>query len=278
MPPNKTYSLTPSERKLALRLAAGLSLRDAGLELNITYETARSTLRSIFQKTNTHRQAELIILLLSKTRVVLMAAFIALALFSNACEADDLHSSKLATSQESCLGATLNDKPTWKKIAIGNFKNFFDLRHALHQAEISVGDKADEILARPSFKTSKSRIEFDLTVSSAKDLGIQDQWASQSQIYARARCFGLELCNTEIAPQLRLDYRDQPLGEVLIVAMEARKTYDGELINLSLAHFPSGAKGRGLMLLGGDGRPEAKIRYTMPFVFVRSSSIAQAKR
>jgi hypothetical protein len=102
--------------------------------------------------------------------------------------------------------------------------------------------------------------------------------ASQSQIYARAKCFGLELCTTEVAPQLRLDYRDQPLGEVLIVAMEARKTYDGELINLSLAHFPSGGKGKGLMLLGGDGHPETKFRYTMPFVFVRSAPVAQAKR
>ena len=82
----------------------------------------------------------------------------------------------------------------------------------------------------------------------------------------------------EIAPQLRLLYLDQPLNENLKVAMEARKTYDGELINLSIAHFSVGAKGRGLMLLGGDGRPETKFLNTSLFVFVRPDFDMQAKR
>ena len=57
--------LTPAERRLVSRLVLGKSLRTVSSELNITYETARSTLKSVFQKTGTHRQAELIVKLLS---------------------------------------------------------------------------------------------------------------------------------------------------------------------------------------------------------------------
>jgi hypothetical protein len=79
---------------------------------------------------------------------------------------------------------------------------------------------------------------------------------------------------TEIAPALRLAYRDQPLNEVLIVAMEPRRTYDGEQVVLSLAHFVTGARRKGLMLLGGDGRPDTKVSGAMPFVFVRPQEVA----
>ena len=44
------FSLTPAEAKLASQLMIGKSLRAAARELNVTYETARTTLRSIFQK------------------------------------------------------------------------------------------------------------------------------------------------------------------------------------------------------------------------------------
>lgn len=57
------YHLTPAEASVTIRLAAGASLRAASKQLNISIWTARSHLRSIFQKTNTHRQAELVALL-----------------------------------------------------------------------------------------------------------------------------------------------------------------------------------------------------------------------
>jgi DNA-binding CsgD family transcriptional regulator len=57
------FGLTAAEARLALRLLAGESVRDAAHALGITYESARSRLKSIFQKTGTHRQGELIALL-----------------------------------------------------------------------------------------------------------------------------------------------------------------------------------------------------------------------
>jgi DNA-binding CsgD family transcriptional regulator len=61
-------NLTPAEMRLVRKLIDGKSLRSAAEALGITYETARSRLKSIFQKTRTHRQAELVALLLRNPR------------------------------------------------------------------------------------------------------------------------------------------------------------------------------------------------------------------
>jgi DNA-binding CsgD family transcriptional regulator len=60
----KTFRLTPSEAKLAGVIARGASPGIAARELNISKETARNQLKSVFAKTNTHRQSELVALLL----------------------------------------------------------------------------------------------------------------------------------------------------------------------------------------------------------------------
>jgi DNA-binding CsgD family transcriptional regulator len=59
------FGLTPAEARLALHLVTGETLRSAALKLSITYETARTSLKKIFRKTGTCRQAELIILILT---------------------------------------------------------------------------------------------------------------------------------------------------------------------------------------------------------------------
>lgn len=56
-------SLSPAEAKLALLLWQGQNLSEAAEELGITRETARDRLKSIFGKTDTHRQGELISLM-----------------------------------------------------------------------------------------------------------------------------------------------------------------------------------------------------------------------
>lgn len=59
------YGLTPSEERLALRLASGEKLDEAAEHLGIRPSTARSVLRSVFGKTETHRQSELVRLVLA---------------------------------------------------------------------------------------------------------------------------------------------------------------------------------------------------------------------
>jgi DNA-binding CsgD family transcriptional regulator len=60
----KTFRLTPSEAKLACIIARGAPPVIAARELKISRETARNHLKSVFAKTDTHRQSELVALLL----------------------------------------------------------------------------------------------------------------------------------------------------------------------------------------------------------------------
>jgi DNA-binding CsgD family transcriptional regulator len=60
----RTFRLTPAEAKLASVIARGASPEIAARELKISRETARNQLKSVFAKTDTHRQSELVALLL----------------------------------------------------------------------------------------------------------------------------------------------------------------------------------------------------------------------
>jgi DNA-binding CsgD family transcriptional regulator len=59
------FGLTEAEARLAALLAEGVDLRAAAARLEVTYATARTRLTTIFQKTETRRQGELIRLLLT---------------------------------------------------------------------------------------------------------------------------------------------------------------------------------------------------------------------
>jgi DNA-binding CsgD family transcriptional regulator/PAS domain-containing protein len=59
------HGLTLAEARLAAALAGGVSLRDFADQAEITMNTARWTLKQVFAKTETSRQAELVRLLLS---------------------------------------------------------------------------------------------------------------------------------------------------------------------------------------------------------------------
>jgi DNA-binding CsgD family transcriptional regulator len=58
------FGLTTAEARLVLRLMMGDSLQCAANALGIKYETVRTHLKSIFQKTGTRRQAELVIVVI----------------------------------------------------------------------------------------------------------------------------------------------------------------------------------------------------------------------
>jgi DNA-binding CsgD family transcriptional regulator len=58
------FDLTPAEARLVVRLITGESLRPCAKALGIQYETVRSYLKSVFHKTKTRRQAELVLVVI----------------------------------------------------------------------------------------------------------------------------------------------------------------------------------------------------------------------
>ncbi|MCA2245304.1 MULTISPECIES: helix-turn-helix transcriptional regulator [Mycobacterium] len=63
----RLYRLTEGEAEVALRLTHGAGLKQIADELSVSYETVRTHLQHAFDKTDTHRQAELVGLVLALT-------------------------------------------------------------------------------------------------------------------------------------------------------------------------------------------------------------------
>jgi DNA-binding CsgD family transcriptional regulator len=61
----RTYNLTPSEARVALMLCAGLPTKEIVNQLERRPSSVRSQLKSVFAKTDTHSQVELVHMLLS---------------------------------------------------------------------------------------------------------------------------------------------------------------------------------------------------------------------
>ncbi len=147
-------------------------------------------------------------------------------------------------------GVNLN-KPAhfqiWRTITLGTYKGVDAYRRALDSAGIKIGDAADEILGRPAFPYATTNTDVELAVLSVAELGVIESESSLADIYK----------------QLRLDYRNQPRGEALTIAMHPVATYSGEPTILALANFaPSG-----LLLIGSDGRSEFMVPSSFRFVF-----------
>jgi hypothetical protein len=159
------------------------------------------------------------------------------------------------------------DVSAWKTIAIGTFGNALALMNALDAAHCGVGASAAEVLARPAFTVSATRTSLELFAVSAAELGFETDTASLADIYARALRLGFGHAPAEAAAQLRLQYFDQPLGEFLIIGMEPIKTWKGEPVILTVANG-----GAGLILIGQDGSPDARISATSRFLFARDNN------
>src|SRR5262249_12605071 len=166
-------------------------------------------------------------------------------------------------------GVNLNkpaDFQIWRKITLSTYKGVDAYRRELDSAGIKIGDAADEILGRPTFSYGTMKTDVELLLVSAADLGA-DTDSSLAADYKRARQVGVELCPVEVGPKLRLDYRNQPLGEALDIAMEPIATYSGHSTILTLVNW-----GTGLALISRDGRSESRVSQTSRFVFALSTS------
>ena len=154
--------------------------------------------------------------------------------------------------------------PTWKTIKLGTgAKNADDFRKALKDCGMRIGDWGNDILGKPEFTVIARETEVDLVKVTVAELGFKDG-ARRDQIYDRAKEFGLELCPSEVGPQLRLQYKDQPLNEWVYIGMEPIRRSDGDLSVFSVEHLDDG-----LWLYGNCGFPDLVWNAVFQWVFVR---------
>jgi hypothetical protein len=217
----------------------------------------------------------------SGTLLVAMLCTACIALFASEagaqCAARDVlqnHLTRKTTPSAKTLPSPIKSAfavPVWRTITVGTFSNSFALLNALDAAGCSIGSSAEEILARPAFTVGSRKTNVELFAVSAAELGFQTDTARLADIYARAHQLGFELAAAEVAPQLRLQYFDQPMGEFLI-GMEPIKTWKGAPVILTVANG-----GAGLVLIGRDGNADAEIPVAARFLFVRSNEAVLAK-
>ncbi|HBE90592.1 MAG TPA: hypothetical protein DDW41_05270 [Candidatus Andersenbacteria bacterium] len=135
--------------------------------------------------------------------------------------------------------ATPNWK-VWKTIRIGTgIKNGKGFCSELEKDDCRMGSQDRAMLGQKVFTVATEETKVDLVRLSVADLGFKE-CARYDAICARAIEMGLELCPAEVGPQLRWQYPDQPLGEWLVIAMEAICDSDGNLRVFLVWHNDAG--------------------------------------
>ncbi|MBU3895871.1 hypothetical protein KKG36_00925, partial [Patescibacteria group bacterium] len=149
------------------------------------------------------------------------------------------------------------------KLGTNGLRTADDFRKDLKDNGFSIGDYANGILGKPAFTAATEETEMDLVVISVAELGFKNG-ATCEHIYARAKKLGLDICPAEVGPQLRLQYKDQPNGEWLVIAMEPIAGSDGDLELFDVERLVSG-----LWLGCSYGGPDGVWNSGNRFVFSR---------
>jgi hypothetical protein len=111
----------------------------------------------------------------------------------------------------------------WKTIKLGTMEKE-DLKRKLEIDGHKLNGMSYELLAKSEI--SDKELEIDLVKIKVSDLGYKGR-VPMSDLYNKARGLGYKLCSSEVGPQLRLLYTEQPKGECFRIAMEPIMASDG---------------------------------------------------
>ncbi len=113
----------------------------------------------------------------------------------------------------------------WKTIELGTYRSDDALLAAIRKNGMEGW--------APEFKVAKSKTTIALARVSGKQLGLNpDDSYTWDEILEKGKLLGLVPCPAEAGPQLRLQYPNQPEGEILAIMMEPvfyreKKPYKG---------------------------------------------------
>ncbi len=140
-------------------------------------------------------------------------------------------------------------------------KNAAGIRKALKEGGFKIGDWANDLLGQTAFTVTTEEGEVDFVCLSNADLGRPDGCQFQETCQLGV-ALGLELCEPDDAANVRMNYRDQPLGEWLTMAMKAIRVSHGSLDVFSVGH-----DGDGLWLITCRGIHDGFFSGVGRFVF-----------
>lgn len=149
-------------------------------------------------------------------------------------------------------------------IKLGTHKDWKELKMALETAGCHIDSAVYDIVDKPAFTLASQESEVKLVVQSVADLGFEIG-ATYDEICARAKELGLELCPAEVGPQLRLQYKDDQVGEYYVIAMKLIPDSGGYPNLLGVGRY---RHGRGPVLWAYYQKPDLYWDANMRFVFV----------
>lgn len=113
-------------------------------------------------------------------------------------------------------------------VTIGG-KDLNQLQRELSDSRINVSPNAEFMMRTGLSLTVPTTQDLKLTRLKVQDLGFGDKYPTTDEVYKRARELGLELCPPEVGPHYRLQYKDQPMDEWLLIGMKPIAGSDGGL-------------------------------------------------
>lgn len=122
----------------------------------------------------------------------------------------------------------------WKTITLGLYNDADFYRSAIKKLGFKINGRANDILGKSAFTVAPVKETVDLVVVSDADLGFKNR-ATYKEICDAALNQGLSLVPAEVGPALRLQYKDQPKDEWLLIATESITGSDGNPCIFSVA-------------------------------------------
>ena len=158
-----------------------------------------------------------------------------------------------------------NALPIFKTIDLGTYRTDTDLYNALARERNRVGTYANQMMNGSGFKVSRRKTQVDLVVLTTAELTGKKEGGTTAEVLAGAKRLHLQKCSPEVGPQLRLQYKDQPMNEWLLIGMDPIKGSDGRL-----EVFFVGRSDDGLWLSSSYGSPGGFWGGGSRWVFARS--------
>jgi len=117
-----------------------------------------------------------------------------------------------------------NPWSAWRTIKLGAFKTVDAFRATFSQEGCRISDWANDLMSKPDFIKSLESVnpdeEFDMVVMTTAELIGESRNTTMEEVFAGAERLGLKKCPAWMGPKLRLDYKNQPDGEWILIGME----------------------------------------------------------